>query len=109
MGSRRIVRAAKVLPAASIAVLAFAGTASAAPSSSGASVCNEAENSARGGYTVSGDPVDPVPPAFLRGGAGHQMRLGNGHGTGLVGASLHSPALRTCTQGDGSGGDPTPT
>ena len=29
-------------------------------------VCNEAENSYRGGYTVSGDPVDPNPPARLR-------------------------------------------
>ena len=108
----RITRAARALPAASIAALALAGTASAAPPSSGTSVCNEAENSARGGYTVSGDPVDPVPPAFLRGGPGHQMRLGNGHGNGLVGASLHSPALRTCTEGDGTGGgggDPTPT
>ena len=38
------------------------------PSSAHATdVCNEAENSHRGGYTVNGGPVDPNPPAFLRG------------------------------------------
>src|ERR1044072_5651616 len=41
----------------------------------GVSVCNEAENSPRGGYVVTDGPVDPVPPAFLR---GSQMRVGNG-------------------------------
>jgi hypothetical protein len=58
-----------------------------------ADVCNEAENSHRGGYTVNGGPVDPNPPAFLR---GSQMRVGNGKGKGLVNAAFHSPALRTC-------------
>ena len=42
-------------------------------------ICNEAENSHRGGYTVSGGIVDPNPPAFLR---GSQMRVGNGNGAG---------------------------
>ena len=62
-------------------------------------VCNEAENSHRGGYTVSGGPVDPNPPAFLR---GSQMRVGAGGGRGLVGAAEHSPALRLCGPVDGS-------
>jgi hypothetical protein len=78
-------------------------------------VCNEAENSYRGGYTVSGDPVDPNPPARLKGGPGAQMRVGNGNGKGLVNAAFHSPALRTCGPGtgentggggDNGGGDP---
>jgi hypothetical protein len=71
-------------------------------------VCNEAENSHRGGYVVSGDLVDPVPPAFLR---GSTMRVGKG--AGLVNAAEHSPALRTCAPegtdgggGDGGGGGP---
>jgi hypothetical protein len=73
------------------------------PDTSSVAVCNEAENSFQGGYTVSGGPVDPNPPAFLR---GSQMRVGNGHGAGLVNAAEHSPALRTCgpTDGDGGGG-----
>ena len=33
---------------------------------SGADVCNEAENSHRGGYVITDTP-DPRPPAFLRG------------------------------------------
>jgi hypothetical protein len=64
------------------------------------SVCNEAENSPQGGYTVNGGPVDPNPPAFLR---GSQMRVGNGHGAGLVNAAEHSPALRTCGPTGGGG------
>jgi hypothetical protein len=67
-----------------------------------ADVCNEAENSPRGGYVVTGGPVDPNPPAFLR---GSQMRVGDG----LVNAAEHSPALRTCSATDGNdsgGGDP---
>jgi hypothetical protein len=67
-------------------------------------VCNEAENSHRGGYTVNGGPVDPNPPAFLR---GSQMRVGNGNGKGLVNASYRSPALRTC--GPTEVVPPTPT
>ena len=67
----------------------------------GVSVCNEAENSPRGGYVVTGGPVDPAPPAFLR---GSQMRVGNGHGAGLENAAEHSPALRLCGPEDGGGG-----
>ena len=87
--------------AASAAALAFAVLPSAA---SATDVCNEAENSFQGGYTVNGGPVDPNPPAFLR---GSQMRVGNGHGKGLVNAAEHSPALRTCgpTDAGGGGGD----
>jgi hypothetical protein len=65
-------------------------------------VCNEAENSPRGGYVVTGDLVDPVPPAFLR---GSTMKVGDG--AGLENAATHSPALRVCAPegGDGGGGD----
>lgn len=71
-------------------------------------VCNEAENSHRGGYTVSGGPVDPNPPAFLR---GSQMRVGKGDNAGLERAAERSPALRTCGPegGGGGGGGPLPT
>jgi hypothetical protein len=66
-------------------------------------VCNEAENSWHGGYTVA-PGVDPNPPAFLR---GEQMRLGHGHGAGLVHAAERSPALAVCgdTRGDTGGDD----
>lgn len=74
-----------------LGALAMAGLPSSAQA--GVNVCNEAENSHRGGYVVTGGPVDPVPPAFLR---GSQMRVGNGHGAGLVNAAERSPALRTC-------------
>ncbi|MDA0169309.1 hypothetical protein OJ998_09455 [Solirubrobacter taibaiensis] len=77
------------------------------PSAHATDVCNEAENSHRGGYTVNGGPVDPNPPAFLR---GSQMRVGKGN-AGLVNAAQHSPALRTCGpdgSGGGGGGDDDP-
>ena len=89
---------------AALVLVAVPATAPANPKPA-ADVCNEAENSWQGGYTVTGDPVDPNPPAFLR---GSQMRVGNGHGAGLVNAAEHSPALRLCGPeggGDGGGGD----
>jgi hypothetical protein len=83
----------------------FAGSAvpavAAGPASDDVAVCNEAENSPRGGYSVAGGIVDPDPPAFLR---GSQMRLGNGHGAGLLNAAQHSPALRECEPTDDGGG-----
>ena len=63
-------------------------------------VCNEAENSPRGGYVVTDGPVDPVPPAFLR---GSTMRVGKG--AGLVRAAERSPALRVCGPEDEDDGD----
>jgi hypothetical protein len=89
--------------AATAATLAFAPAAAiASPADSDsveyASVCNEAENSPRGGYVVTDGPVDPNPPAFLR---GSQMRVGNGHGAGLENAAERSPALRLCGPEDG--------
>jgi hypothetical protein len=74
-----------------------------APASQASTVCNEAENSHRGGYEVSGGIVDPVPPAFLR---GSQMRVGNDNSRGLDNAADRSPALRQCgpAGGDGGGG-----
>jgi hypothetical protein len=92
------VFARKITLAASVATVALAALPTFA---SAADVCNEAENSHRGGYSVTGGPVDPNPPAFLR---GSQMRVGNGNGAGLVNAAFHSPALRTCGP-QGAGGD----
>jgi hypothetical protein len=66
-------------------------------------VCNEAENSFRGGYVVTDGPIDPAPPAFLR---GSTMKVGDG--AGLVNAAEHSPALRVCApegEDDGGGDD----
>src|SRR3954470_7477576 len=85
-------------PALVVAALIGAAPAQASPSSKTV-VCNEAENSARGGYVVSGGAVDPNPPAFLR---GSQMRIGAG--AGVANAAAHSPALRECGLPD-SGGD----
>jgi hypothetical protein len=88
----------------SLGLCTMALTAALAPAANAddTAVCNEAENSPRGGYVVNGGPVDPVPPAFLR---GSTMKVGDG--AGLVNAAEHSPALRTCApQGsDDDGGD----
>ena len=92
--------------AAVTAAIALAGIPAAASADEAATVCNEAENSPRGGYVVTGGPVDPNPPAFLR---GSQMRVGNGDAEGLERAAEQSPALRTCEPEDGDGGeDPGP-
>ena len=88
--------------AAAVAVLALppaAAIAEPAGDAGFATVCNEAENSPRGGYVVTDGPVDPNPPAFLR---GSQMRVGDG--AGLENAAEHSPALRTCDPEGGGGG-----
>jgi hypothetical protein len=100
-----IARTLSIAAAAACLAGALAPAAHAAkPDTGGLSVCNEAENSWRGGYQVTGDPVDPNPPARL---LGSQMRVGNGHGAGLVNAAEHSPALRLCgpegDTGDGGG------
>jgi hypothetical protein len=80
------------LAAAAALGLTAAPAALAAPPAQTTPVCNEAENSFQGGYTVA-PGVDPNPPAFLR---GEQMRVGQGHGAGLVNAAGHSPALAVC-------------
>ena len=96
------------LAAAGAAVLSLAVAAPASASEDDSvTICNEAENSHRGGYTVNGGPVDPLPPAFLR---GSQMKVGANEN-----AAFHSPALRTCSpvvppggggdDGGGGGGD----
>jgi hypothetical protein len=96
MRARKLTLA--LLAAGAIAA-ALPATSSADPKDSGVAVCNEAENSWHGGYTVE-PGVDPNPPAFLR---GEQMRLGNGHGVGLENAAERSPAKAVC--GDTGGGD----
>jgi hypothetical protein len=106
--SKEIRVIARKLTAAAIGALVAVALAPAAADAGeiagpSTSVCNEAENSPQGGYTVNGGPIDPNPPAFLR---GSQMRVGNGHGAGLVNAAEHSPALRTCGPDDGGGGGP---
>ena len=80
---------------------ALAGIAALAPASQAATVVNQAENSHRGGYEVSGGIEDPVPPAFLR---GSQMRVGNDNARGLDIAADRSPALRQAVPEDGDGG-----
>jgi hypothetical protein len=88
--------------AATTALLGTAYLSALAPASQAATVCNEAENSPRGGYVVSGGLEDPSPPAFLR---GSQMRVGNGSAKGLDHAADRSPALRQCAPDDGGGDD----
>jgi hypothetical protein len=93
---------------ATMGAVAATYVAALAPASQGATVCNEAENSHRGGYEVTGGIVDPVPPAFLR---GSQMRVGNDKSRGLDNAANRSPALRQCAPagGDNDGGGDIPT
>jgi len=98
----RIPTLAAVVATLALAAVPAAATATPAGPEPAATVCNEAENSPRGGYVVTGGPVDPNSPAFLR---GSQMRVGNGHGAGLEHAAERSPALRLC--GPEDGGDPT--
>ena len=90
----------KVLITAGAVAASYLGAL--APAGQAATVCNEAENSHRGGYEVSGGTVDPVPPAFLR---GSQMRVGNDNSRGLENAANRSPALRQCGPAGGDGGD----
>jgi hypothetical protein len=86
----------------SIGICAAALVAAFAPAAQAdTTVCNEAENSPRGGYVVTDGPVDPAPPAFLR---GSTMNVGDG--AGVVNAAEHSPALRVCgPEGEDDGGD----
>ena len=81
---------------------------SAAHADDAVAVCNEAEASWQGGYTVTGTP-DPNPPARLLGGPGHAMAVGNGDvNPGLLNAAERSPALAVCGEGNGGptgGGD----
>ena len=93
-----------VAPALAVGMLAAAVPAASADE---VIVCNEAENSHRGGYVLTNGPVDPTPPAFHR---GSPMRVGNG--VGLVHAAEMSPALRECGPeggGGGGGGGEEPT
>jgi hypothetical protein len=82
------------------AAVSVASLAALAPAGQAATVCNEAENSHRGGYVVSGGTVDPNPPARLR---GSQMKVGNEAARGLSIAADKSPALRQCGLPDDTG------
>ena len=93
------MNARKLNLAAFAATLALAALPAVAGADTDTTVCNQAENSWQGGYVVTDGPVDPNPPAFLR---GSQMQVGNGEG--LVNAAEHSPALRVCGP---EGVDPT--
>jgi hypothetical protein len=95
-----IARKLALALSAGVVSLAFAS----APAAHATDVCNEAQSSWKGVYTVNGDPVDPNPPARHPNAA---MKVGNGNGKGLVNAAEHSPALRTCGPADpdpGTGG-----
>jgi hypothetical protein len=85
----------------SIGTVSAAFLSAFAPAGQAATVCNEAENSPRGGYVVSGGIVDPAPPAFLR---GSQMSVGSDEAQGLDNAADRSPALRQCEPSEGGGG-----
>jgi hypothetical protein len=74
-----------------LTVAALAAFAPAVQADDPVTVCNQAENSHRGGYQLTDGPVDPTPPAFHR---GEPMALGNG--VGLEHAAEVSPALREC-------------
>jgi ABC-type sugar transport system substrate-binding protein len=95
--SRKLTLAAA---SAALALAALPAAAANADPGTYPSVCNEAENSWQGGYTVT-DSGDPNPPARLR---GSQMRVGNGHGAGLENAAAHSPALALCAPPSDDGG-----
>ena len=84
---------------ATAAVAASLTLAAPAQADDRVTVCNEAENSHRGGYVLTDGPIDPAPPAFNR---GSRMRVGNG--VGLEHAAERSPALRECELEDGGGG-----
>ena len=88
-----MIRKKLIGPALVVAALAAAAPVQADPPDrdTGLTVCNEAENSWRGGYELGDGPVDPVPPAFNR---GERMKIGDG--AGVVNAAEHSPALRLC-------------
>jgi hypothetical protein len=99
-----IARKLAIVAAGAVAAIGFVPAAAhAAKPVTGVAVCNEAENSWRGGYDIT-VTNDPNPPAFLR---GSQMALGNGHGVGLVNAAEHSPSKVVCStdSGDNGGGD----
>jgi hypothetical protein len=76
--------------------LVVAALVGAVPAQANDPVCNEAENSFRGGYDVAAG--DPVPPAFNR---GSQMAIGRGEG--VEHAAAVSPALAPCEPRGGGG------
>src|SRR3954470_10930330 len=87
-----------------VAAASAAIVAALAPAAQATTVCNEAKNSHRGGYAVSGGIGDPNPPARLR---GSQMEVGNDNARGLDHAADMSAVLRQCEppSGDRRGTD----
>ena len=92
----------KLTLAAAGAVLALAVLPAAAHATD---VCNEAENSHRGGYTVNGGPVDPNPPPSCA-----ARRCASATATARASSTRPStrprcaPAARTVGGGGGGGG-----
>ena len=103
MTLRRV--ATLLMAAALLAALPVTATAKPRDDGSSTDVCNERENSNRGGYVLIGGPVDPPPN---RPQEGTPMRVGNGNGRGLERAAERSPALRTCEPEGAIGPDPDP-
>jgi hypothetical protein len=93
-----------VLVVGLMAVLMVPGLAQAAVTSTGLTVCNEAQSSPRG-VDIVPDQSDPNPPARHKDAA---MPVGNGNGVGLENAAANSPALALCLApppgGPGGGG-----
>ena len=94
--------ARKLIVAAAAAGVSIAFAA--APAARATDVCNEAQSSWKGIYTV-GDNTDPNPPARHKDAA---MKVGNGKGEGLVNAAEHSGALAVCSPADDGSGDGGP-
>ena len=87
------------------AAVSVASMAALAPASHATTVCNQAENSHKGGDWVVVDGTADSNPAPAR--KGTPMKVGNDSARGLQIAADRSPALARCGQpstGGGSGG-----
>jgi len=89
------------------AAVSVASMAALAPASHATTVCNQAENSHKGGDWVVVDGTANANPAPAR--KGTPMGIGNQNARGLDRAADRSPALARCGQPDGptdnDGGD----
>ena len=92
---KTVRRLGAILTSATLLFCALPLAASAKPVDENSSVivCNERENSHRGGYTVTQGPVDPNPRDTNS--QATVMRVGEGRG--VANAAEHSPALRICS------------
>ena len=88
------------------AAVSVASMAALAPASHATTVCNQAENSHKGGDWVVVDGTADSNPAPAR--SGSPMKVGNDKARGLDTAADRSPSIARCGQpdsGGSSGGD----